>query len=82
MFSMPSPNPLLADYIHKDAIGKAATLIGLGLVIGEVLSMGVLFNVTKSMNAYSAFLTVAIVGTICSTLFLCIVKEPKLRSTE
>ena len=42
-FSAPAANPLLADYIHKDSIGKAATLIGIGYVIGEVLSMGILF---------------------------------------
>ena len=42
----PACCPLVADYIHKDSIGKAASLIGVGYVIGEVLSMGVLFRVT------------------------------------
>ena len=75
-------NPLLADYVHKDAIGKAAALVGLGFVVGEVLAMGVLFNVTKNMSAYMAFLTVAIVGACCSTLFIILVKEPKLRDSS
>lgn len=78
----PSANPLLADYVHKDAIGKAAALVGLGFVIGEVLAMGVLFNVTKDMSAYMAFMTVSIVGACCSTLFIIIVKEPKLRNSD
>ena len=78
----PSSNPLLADYVHKDAIGKAAALVGLGFVIGEVLAMGVLFNVTREMTAEWAFLTVAIVGACSSTLFLILVREPKLRSSE
>ena len=77
----PSANPLLADYVHKDAIGKAAALVGLGFVIGEVLAMGVLFNVTSEMTPYTAFLVVSIVGACCSTLFIFLVKEPKLRSS-
>ena len=49
-FSAPASNPLLADYIHKDAIGKAAALIGLGYVVGEVIAMAVLFKVTQPMS--------------------------------
>ena len=79
LFGSTASNPLLADYIHKDAIGKAAALVGLGFVVGEVLAMGILFNVTKHMNAYNAFMIVAIVGACCSFLFICLVKEPKLR---
>ena len=75
-FSAPNSNPLLADYVHKDAIGKAAALIGLGYVIGEVIAMAILFNVTKPMSEYNAFLTVAIVGAVSSTFFLFLVKEP------
>ena len=78
-FSAPASNPLLADYVHKDAIGKAAALVGLGFVIGEVLSMGILFNVTSSLDAGWAFLTVAGVGLGFSSAFLCLVKEPQLR---
>ena len=74
----PASNPLLGDYVHKDAIGKAAALVGLGFVIGEVLAMGVLFNVTREMTAEWAFFTVAIVGACSSTLFLFLVREPKL----
>ena len=79
LFGSTASNPLLADYIHKDAIGKAAALVGLGFVVGEVLAMGILFNVTRNFSAYNAFMTVAIVGACCSLLFLCLVKEPKLR---
>jgi MFS family permease len=77
--SAPNSNPLLADYIHKDAIGKAAALIGLGYVVGEVIAMAILFPVTKKMNEYNAFLTVAIVGAACSIFFIFLVKEPQLR---
>lgn len=74
--AMPSSNPLLADYIHKDAIGKAAAFVGLGFVIGEVLSMGILFNLTSDMDPYHAFLTAAASGAFCSLGFLFLVKEP------
>ena len=81
-FAAPAWNALLADYVHKDAIGKAATVVGLGFVIGEVLSMGILFNVTKPFRAETAFLIVAAIGACCSTLFLCLIKEPKLRKSN
>ena len=79
--SMPASNPLLADYVHKDSIGKAATLVGVGFIVGEVLSMAVLFPITKNMSRYNAFLTVAIVGAACSIMFLFLVKEPQLRKS-
>lgn len=81
-FSAPAANPLLADYVHKDSIGKAAAFIALGFIVGEVLSMGVLFNVTASFSAEGAFLTVACVGACCSIAFLFLVKEPQLRSSD
>ena len=77
--SAPAANPLLADYIHKTAIGKAATLVGLGFIVGEVLSMAVLFKVTKNLEPPMAFGIVAIVGAVFSCLFLFLVTEPKLR---
>ena len=75
----PLSNPLVADYIHKHAIGKAASMVAVGFVIGEVLSMGVLFTLTASMNPYNAFLTAACVVGLLSLPFLCLVKEPRLR---
>ena len=80
--SAPAANPLLADYVHKDSIGKAAVFIALGFIIGEVLSMGVLFNVTANFSPETAFLIVACVGAVFSMSFLILVKEPQLRSNE
>ena len=78
----PVSSPLLADYIHKDSLGKASALIGMGFVIGEVLSMGILFKVTDHMSHHAAFLTVGIVGVGVASIFLFIVKEPLLRKKE
>lgn len=81
-FGAPAASPLIADYVMRDSVGKAASFVGIGYVLGEVLSMGVLFNVTKDMSPYFAFLTVACSGAFCSSLFLCFVKEPRLRTKK
>ena len=78
----PVSSPLLADYIHKDALGKASALIGMGFVVGEVLAMGILFNLTAAMSHNAAFLLVAVVGVGVASVFLFIVKEPQLRKTN
>ena len=75
----PATSPLMADYIHQDSLGKASSLIGVGYVIGEVLSMGILFRVTAAMSHKNAFLTVALVGFAASIFLLLMVKEPLLR---
>lgn len=42
--------PLVGDYLMKNSIGKGAALVGIGFILGEILSMAVLFKVTKMMN--------------------------------
>ena len=46
----PLAHPLIADYIHKNSRGKAIALCGMGFVFGELIAMGVLFNLTKDMS--------------------------------
>jgi MFS family permease len=78
----PIASPLIGDYLPKESIGKGAALVGVGFIIGEILSMGVLFNVTKEMTPNDAFMTVAIIGNVIAFLFLFIVREPLLRRRE
>jgi len=78
----PIASPLIGDYLPKDAIGKGAALVGIGLIIGEILSMGVLFNITKEMTPNEAFMTVSIIGIVVAFVFLFIVREPLLRKRE
>ena len=78
-FAAPVSNPLMADYIQPQALGKASALIGIGYILGEVLSMGILFRVTAGMSHYIAFSVASVVGAIFSTFFLCLVKEPDLK---
>jgi len=74
--------PLVGDYLMKDSIGKGAALVGIGFILGEILSMAVLFRVTKEMNPNQKFMTVAIVGNVLAFFFLCMVREPLLRKRE
>ena len=78
----PLANPLVAVYVHKDSLGKAASFISIGYILGEVISMGALFTVTEKMNAYMAFLTAACTAASLTLPFLCIVKEPRLRTDK
>ena len=60
-------------------MGKASALIGIGYILGEVLSMGILFRITAGMSHYIAFSVASVVGGVFSTFFLCLVKEPDLK---
>jgi MFS family permease len=75
----PASSPLTADYIHKDSIGKGVSMQGVGLVIGEVITMGLLFRLTAEMKPWLSFAIVGGIGLFFSFFFLFIVKEPKLR---
>ena len=78
----PVTSPLIADYFQKESIGKASSVIGLGYVIGEVVSMGILFRITANMSPYWGFALVSFIGFGVATVFLFIVKEPLLRKKE
>ncbi len=52
---------------------------GIGVIVGEVLSMGLLFRITANFEAWLAFATAGGVGLFFSFLFLIMVKEPTLR---
>ena len=78
--SAPLAHPLVADYIHKNSRGKAIALCGMGFVFGELLAMGVLFNLTKDMSIQSAFLIVATCIGCYSGFILLTIKDPDLKS--
>lgn len=52
---------------------------GIGVIVGEVLSMGLLFRITANFEPWLAFATAGGVGLFFSFLFLIMVKEPTLR---
>lgn len=72
----PMAHPLIPDYVKNKSKGKAIALNGLGYVLGEVFAIGVLFNYTKSMNFYDAFLVAGGLFAFFGMLLLCTVKDP------
>jgi sugar phosphate permease len=72
----PISHPLIPDYVKRNSRGAAIAISGVGLVFGEVLSMGILFNLTKNMSFYSAFAIAALLIFMFSILFLFIIKDP------
>lgn len=74
--SAPISHPLIADYVKRNSRGKAIALAGVGIVFGEVFSMGILFNFTKSMNYYDAFAIAAVLIFLFSIFFLFALREP------
>ena len=63
--------------MQQDAIGRGTSINGLGLIIGEVLSMGVLFRFTADMSEKMAF-AVATAAVIFLTLVVtAMIKEPE-----
>lgn len=54
----------------------------MGIVLGEVIAMGLLFNMTKEWSPYVAFFLVGCCGIVLSFLFLVLVKEPVLRDSK
>lgn len=57
-------------------------MVAIGIVLGEVLSMGILFRLTANFAPWLAFATCGSVGLFFSFFFLFMVKEPKLRNNS
>jgi len=54
-------------------------MIAVGLVLGELVSMQVMFRVTANMTADWGFGLVAIISAVLSFLLIFFITEPKLR---
>ena len=78
--SAPLANPLVPDYVKRSSRGRAIALNGIGFVIGEVFSMGVLFNLTKSMDYRQAFLIAAGIIFAFAVFLLISVKDPDMNT--
>mmetsp|Transcript_15135 Transcript_15135/g.10620 ORF Transcript_15135/g.10620 Transcript_15135/m.10620 type:complete len:150 (-) Transcript_15135:1012-1461(-) len=78
----PTTNPLIADYIHKDGLGRATVIVSIGFLIGEALAVGVLFKVTQHMTFKAAFGLIGLIAALFSFSFLFMVREPKIHKTQ
>ena len=56
--------------------GKTIALAGVGIVFGEVFALGILLNLTKTMNYYDAFAITSCIVFVYSMFFLWSIKEP------
>ena len=48
-------NPLSADYIQADSIGRSYLLTGIGVILGELICLGVLFKLTVQFDPTTSF---------------------------
>jgi MFS family permease len=80
--SAPLAHPLIADYVKRSSRGKAVALAGIGLVCGEVLSMGVLFNFTKQMNYFDAFSIASLLILTFAIFFSITIVEPNIETVR
>ena len=80
--SAPLAHPLIADYVIKRSRGQSIALMGLGVTMGEVVAMGILFNYTKDMDEHTAFSIVALVIFGFSLFFLIFIKDPNLKKLQ
>lgn len=78
--SAPCAHPLVADYVVRKSRSKGLALMGMGVVLGTVVSMGVLFQFTKRMTFQDAFIVAAMCVLALSLLYLGIVKDPNMQS--
>lgn len=77
--SAPMAHPLIPDYVVRKSRGKAVALTGVGLVVGEVFSMGVLFKYTMSMTYKDAFLLTGSFIIFLSLVFFLIIRDPNMK---
>ena len=74
-------NPLAADYIEGDALGRGHALAGIGVVVGEVLCLGVLFRLTASMSPEYSFAFAGATGMFFTFVLYFMIKEPNIKVT-
>ena len=71
--------PLVTDYVKKSSRGKATAFLAYGLVLGYLITFGILMNITKFMNREHGFLFIALVIVALSFMVGTFVKEPDLK---
>jgi hypothetical protein len=63
--------------MQRESIGKGTSINGIGLIIGEVLSMGVLFRLTANMSNKMAFSVATVVVMLLTLAVTTMVTEPE-----
>lgn len=71
-------NPLAADYIEGDALGRGHALSGIGVVVGEVVCLGILFRLTGNLDPKISFAWAGVTGIVLTCTLYFMIKEPDL----
>jgi uncharacterized membrane protein YjfL (UPF0719 family) len=71
--------PLVPDYVHKDSIGKAVAFSLMGISLGVVASLGVLFEYTKDLDPLISWRIMGAVMLIFAIGMLLMISEPPER---
>jgi len=75
----PTAHPLVADYVHRNSRGKAVVFMGVGIVLGEIMSIS-LFKLTVKLdfNFYQQFILMSVIIMAESIYFYYNIKDPDL----
>jgi MFS family permease len=71
--------PLVTDYVKKSSRGKATAFQTMGIVIGDLITYGVIFTITKDMDPKYSFLFTSMITVLFAFSFLVIIKEPDMK---
>lgn len=69
-------HPLSVDYIEGDSIGRGYLLTGLGVILGEMICLGVLFKITIEFDPTISFAIAGVSGIVFTTFLMFMIKEP------
>lgn len=65
--------------MKKHSRGRATAFLAFGLVVGDLISFGVLMNITKKMSPELGFMFVAAFVFCLGTLLMKLIKEPQIK---
>ena len=71
--------PLINDYNKKKDRGKAAALYTVGVVFGDLLTFGIVYNFTESMDPIYSYGLASIVASVLVIILLFLIKEPNIK---
>ena len=77
-FAPSASYPLVNDYVVKSYRASAIAINGIGVVVGELLCMGVLVKFTEGLSQYTDFTIIAAVAIAFSAYFAYAVEDPDL----
>lgn len=74
-------SPLLVDYVKSESRGLAMALGAMGLVLGELVMVG-MFSITRKMDMQAQFYVPAIILAAIASSLIFLVREPKLKQLK